>query len=34
MDIRLSGAMDGIEAAQEIHRTCDMPVLFLTAHSN
>lgn len=34
MDIRLTGEMDGIEAAQEIHRECDLPVLFLTAHSD
>lgn len=34
MDIRLAGEMDGIEAAQEIHRQCDLPVLFLTAHSD
>jgi len=34
MDIRLAGAMDGIAAAQQIHRECKMPVLFLTAHSD
>jgi len=33
MDIRLAGAMDGIAAAQQIHRECKVPVLFLTAHS-
>lgn len=31
MDIRLAGAMDGIEAAQQIHRECNLPILFLTA---
>ena len=34
MDIRLAGAMDGIEAAQAIHGECRLPVLFLTAHSD
>ncbi len=34
MDIRLAGGMDGITAAQEIHRYCNSPVLFLTANSD
>ena len=34
MDIRLGGAMDGIEAAQQIHRRCNIPILFLTANSD
>jgi two-component system, sensor histidine kinase PdtaS len=34
MDIHLAGDMDGIEAAQQIHRECQLPVLFLTAHSD
>lgn len=34
MDIRLAGDMDGIAAALEIHRQSDVPVLFLTAHSD
>lgn len=34
MDIRLAGAMDGIAAAELIHRECHLPVLFLTAHSD
>jgi signal transduction histidine kinase len=34
MDIRLAGAMDGIDAADQIRRTCDLPVIFLTAHSD
>ena len=34
MDIRLAGAMDGVAAAQQIHRECQLPVLFLTAHSD
>jgi PAS domain S-box-containing protein len=34
MDIRLAGEMDGITAAQEIHRGCNLPVLFLTANSD
>jgi len=34
MDIRLSGAIDGIEAAAAIHEERDTPVIFLTAHSD
>lgn len=34
MDIRLASRMDGIEAAEIIHRGCKVPVLFLTAHSD
>jgi len=34
MDIRLAGAMDGIQAAEAIRRECDLPVIFLTAHSD
>jgi PAS domain S-box-containing protein len=34
MDIRLAGAMDGVEAADIIHRELDLPVIFLTAHSD
>jgi len=34
MDIHLAGAMDGIEAAQQIYQKCKLPVLFLTAHSD
>jgi PAS domain S-box-containing protein len=34
MDIRLAGAMDGITAAEEIRRNCQVPVIFLTAHSD
>jgi signal transduction histidine kinase/AmiR/NasT family two-component response regulator len=34
MDIRLAGAIDGIEAARVIHRECKLPVVFLTAHSD
>jgi CheY-like chemotaxis protein len=33
MDIQLAGAMDGIAAAQQIHRECKLPILFLTANS-
>ncbi|MBN2401418.1 MAG: response regulator [Spirochaetes bacterium] len=31
MDIELNGSMDGIEAAKEINRTADLPVIFLSA---
>ncbi len=34
MDIRLKGRMDGIEAAEQIRRECDLAVIFLTAHSD
>ncbi len=34
MDIRLKGKMDGVEAAQVIRRECDIPVIYLTAHSD
>lgn len=34
MDIVLSGKMDGIEAAQKIRATCDVPVLYLTAYAD
>jgi len=34
MDIQLAGAMDGIEAAEVIHRECGVPVIYLTAHSD
>ncbi|EIC28251.1 MULTISPECIES: putative bifunctional diguanylate cyclase/phosphodiesterase [Methylomicrobium] len=34
MDIHLSGAMDGIAAADEIRKQHALPVVFLTAHSD
>jgi len=34
MDIRLAGVMDGIEAAREIRRRFDLPIVFLTSHSD
>jgi two-component system cell cycle sensor histidine kinase/response regulator CckA len=34
MDIRLKGAMDGIEAATVIRQRWHIPVMFLTAHSD
>ncbi len=34
MDIRISGAIDGIEAAREIQHQLDIPVVFLTAHTD
>lgn len=34
MDIWLDGPMDGIQAAKEIRRQKDVPVVFLTAHSD
>ncbi|MEH2163837.1 MAG: response regulator [Nostoc sp.] len=34
MDIKLKGLMDGIEAAQEIHKYLDIPVIYLTAYAD
>lgn len=34
MDIRLAGPMDGVAAAEIIRRECDLPVIYLTAHSD
>ena len=34
VDIGLPGEMDGVEAAGEIHDRLDIPVVFLTAHSD
>ncbi|MFP4308631.1 MAG: PAS domain S-box protein [Desulfococcaceae bacterium] len=34
MDIRLGGTMDGIEAADAVREELDIPVVFLTAHSD
>ncbi len=34
MDIRLESSMDGIRATEEIHRRSDVPVIYLTAHSD
>src|SRR3972149_2504300 len=34
MDIRLKGAMDGIDAAASIKKEFDIPVIYLTAHTD
>ncbi len=34
MDIKLQGPMDGVEAARIIRRDFDLPVLYLTSHSD
>lgn len=34
MDIRLRGEMDGIQAAREIRRQVDLPIVYLTAYSD
>ncbi|HWX56004.1 MAG TPA: response regulator [Verrucomicrobiae bacterium] len=34
MDIRLAGVMDGIQAAEAIKAEADIPVIYLTAHSD
>jgi len=33
MDMKLQGAMDGIETADQLRRQYELPVIFLTAHS-
>lgn len=34
MDVMLAGAMDGIETARQVHRRCDVPVVFVTAYDD
>jgi two-component system sensor histidine kinase UhpB len=34
MDIMLSGSVDGISAAEVIHKDFDVPIIYLTAHSD
>ena len=34
MDIRLEGALDGVDAAQQIRNRCQVPVVFLTAYAD
>lgn len=34
MDIRLAGKMDGIQAAEGIRKEADLPIIYLTAHSD
>jgi DNA-binding NarL/FixJ family response regulator len=34
MDIRLKGDKDGVQAAEEIYRLVDVPLVYLTAHSD
>src|SRR5216683_214215 len=34
MDIRLKGEKDGIQAAKEIRQQVDVPIVYLTAHSD
>ena len=34
MDIRLSGEKDGVQAAKEIRERVDVPIVYLTAHSD
>jgi CheY-like chemotaxis protein len=34
MDVRLHGAMDGIATTQAIHQHYNIPVIYLTAHSD
>lgn len=34
MDVRLKGQMDGIEAAEEIHKHLDIPIIYLTAYAD
>ena len=34
MDIRLAGAMDGVKAAERIQALRNIPIVYLTAHSD
>src|SRR5260221_1233221 len=34
MDIRLKGKKDGLQAAKEIRQQVDVPIVYLTAHSD
>jgi len=34
MDIRLKGKKDGVQAAREIRKQVDVPIVYLTAHSD
>jgi len=34
MDIRLRGAVDGVQAAQQVRAQCEIPVIFLTAYAD
>ncbi len=34
MDIKLSGHIDGLEAARQIRERCDIPVIFMSAYSD
>lgn len=34
MDIHLAGTMDGVQTAAEIHKTRDIPVIYLTAYAD
>jgi two-component system, response regulator PdtaR len=34
MDIRIKGAMDGIETAEVVRKRFDIPLIYLTAHSD
>ena len=34
MDIRLNGDKDGVQAAKEIRQQVDVPIVYLTAHSD
>jgi len=34
MDVRLAGTIDGIEAAKSIRHASDVPIIYLTAHSD
>lgn len=34
MDIHLAGKIDGVTVAGDIHKTCDIPVIYLTAYAD
>lgn len=33
MDVRLQGAMNGIETARQIRKTANVPIIYVTAHA-
>jgi len=34
MDIHLMGKLDGIQTAEELHKVCDIPLIYLTAYAD
>jgi CheY-like chemotaxis protein len=34
MDVRLQGAMNGVETARQIRSKADIPIIYITAHAS